>query len=123
MVGLDTYELDRLLASLNLHNHSGGSGGRRRNREQRQSARMATGSSSVSGDWCGAAGRAPDHLDAHIAASAVAREQRGEGGSGAVPAELRSLESRAGLGGGRARDSFPASWPPAGSLQLQCEVC
>lgn len=117
--GLENYELERLLASLALHNRSGGGG--RRNRAQRQSARLAIRSNLASGFSSNVApAGTTDTLDAHMAASAVAREQRDSGASAAGPAG--TPESRSGLGGGRARDAFPASWPPAGTLHMQYEV-
>lgn len=117
--GLENYELERLLASLALRNRGGGGG--RRNRAQRQSARLAIRSNLASGSSPNIApAGTTDSLDAHMAASAVAREQRDSGASGAGPAG--TPESRSGLGGGRARDAFPASWPPAGTLHMQYEV-
>lgn len=107
LLGMDQYELDRLLASLTLH----GAGGGRRSRGQRQSQRPAGRMQAAASSASAAA--SPDTLDAHMAASASARGLRPS--SEAVPTAARAPGSAA-VGGTPGTASWPA-FSGAGRLQ------
>ena len=118
LMGLDAYELDRLLARLALHNAGGG----RRGRAQRQAARAAARRDISRGSSDAVVSSAA--LDTASAASSAAREDAGASSPTNVP---HSTGNEAGaVPVSPAATTWPSSWPPSAhpgrSFEVGCAV-
>ena len=110
LMGLDAYELDRLLTRLALHNAAGGGRRGRAGRQARAAARR------------GAAAAAADHHSNHNSNSSPAADPAAQnstpepspaGQAPRVPASnAQPIDAPEATANGGAREDYPASWPP-----------
>mmetsp|Transcript_2249 Transcript_2249/g.6693 ORF Transcript_2249/g.6693 Transcript_2249/m.6693 type:complete len:327 (-) Transcript_2249:1661-2641(-) len=102
LMGMDAWELDRLLARLAM---GAGQQGRRGNRAARHAARAARHAQQAAASESAAAGSAHP--------SSAAHGRSGSGASAASPIDMHRSDA------GASGDSYPASWPPANHVRTR----